>query len=299
MPHSHDNRHGIVSMVVSMAAFNVNDTFMKLATASLPATQILALRNLVAVIALLSVVIAWGEVRQLSHSLKPIVLVRGLLEAASSMLFVIALAQLPIATVTAIAISSPLFITALSPAFLGEKVGWRRWCVTVIGLLGVVLITRPGTEGFNGYALFAIGTAIVVAFRDLLTRKIAPTVPSHAVTATATASVMLVAMALGLVEMATGENPWQALDLYTGAFVVFAGIFVVIGNHLVIMAFRGGEVSVVSPFRYSVMVWAMLGGMFIFGDRPDAWSLAGIALIIGSGLFTLHRETAPTRDQPL
>jgi drug/metabolite transporter (DMT)-like permease len=284
-----ENRRGILGMLVAMALFSANDALLKLASASLPPGQIMAVRGLFATMIALAIVAAAGHTRVLGKLASPFVLLRAGLESAVAFLFITSLAHLPIATITAIAQSTPILMS-LAMVLLGlEKVGWRSWASILAGFLGVLVIVRPGPEGFDVYALLAIGVAAMVAARDIATRFVPADVPTPVITLSTTSAVGVAGLVVGIAE---GWPPLAAREL---AYIGAAAVLVTLGNFAVIVAFRGTEVSVVSPFRYSVILWAVLSGLIVFGEWPDTLAFVGIALIVGSGVYTIHREQVRQR----
>jgi drug/metabolite transporter (DMT)-like permease len=284
-----NNRRGIVAMLLAMCFFIANDTLLKLASASLPPGQIMAVRGLFATTMALCIVAGMGQIGHLKRLGSPFVLLRAALESGVAFLFITSLAHLPLANITAITQSTPILMT-LAMVMLGlERVGWRRWTTIVVGFLGVLVVVRPGAEGFNVYALLALAAAILVAGRDLATRFVPSDVPSTVVTLSTTSAVGLAGVVFGM-----GEA-WQALAVRELAFVVGAAVLVTLGNLGAIVAFRETDVSVVAPFRYSVILWAILSGLVIFGELPDPTAFLGIALIVASGVYMIHREQVRQR----
>lgn len=285
-----DNRRGIVAMLLAMAFFVVNDSLLKLAAATAPVGQIMALRGLFATAIALAIVAAAGELRGLARLVSPAVLGRAGLEAVVAFLFISSLPRLPLAILTAIVQSTPLIMT-LAMVVLGlERVGWRRWSAIIVGFVGVLVIVRPGAEGFDIFALVAVAVALLVAARDLATRFVPSDVPSSVVALASTASVGLAGLLAGL-----GED-WPALAMRELSYIGGAAVLVTLGNLANIVAFRGTDVSVVSPFRYSVILWAILLGLVIFGELPEPSAFLGIALIVASGVYTIHREHVRRRE---
>jgi drug/metabolite transporter (DMT)-like permease len=278
------NRNGVAAMVTAMAVFVVQDTFVKLAATAWPTAQVLVVRGAFACVLALLLVRALGHLRDLRLLASPPVLFRSAVEALLAVLFISALAALPIAEITAILLVSPLLITAGSALVLKESVGWRRWLAVATGLAGMLLVVRPGGAEFGLASAFAVASAFLVAVRDLFTRVIGAEVPSPIL---AQGSAIGTVVAGALLSLAT---PWAAFDQAALGYLALAAVFVVAGNYTIILAFRLAETSLVSPFRYTVIVWAALAGYLVFGETPDGWALSGIALIIGSGLYTLHRE---------
>jgi drug/metabolite transporter (DMT)-like permease len=284
------NRRGILAMLTAMTLFTGNDTLTKIATESLPPGQIMAVRGAFSLLLTLSIMVAMGEARHLKELKSPIVAGRGLLEAAVALTFLTALGHLQLANITAILQATPIIITVLTVILGLESVRWRRWAAIVIGFAGVLLIVKPSPSGFNLYAGLALFSAALVAVRDLATRAIASHIPTVLVTLSTTVTVTLLGCALSL-----GED-WQPLTSALWLQLAGAAILVTLGNLAIIKAFRLGELSVVSPFRYSVILTSLLSGFIVFGELPDLVSVLGIILIVSSGLYTIHREQVRLRQ---
>ena len=213
-------------------------------------------------------------------------LLRTAFELGATLTFFSALARIDFAAASSIMQSLPLAVTLGAAVLFREPVGWRRWSAIIVGFLGVLLIIRPGPEGFAPAALFAVAAVCFTACRDLTTRRIAADIPTLSVTLFTSFVVMIVGFAL-IVPMGGWHTPsvtnWITLALTS--LTVFAGY------QAVILAMRGGEISFVAPFRYTSLIWALLIGIFVFGERPGASVLAGAALVICSGLYTFYRES--------
>jgi drug/metabolite transporter (DMT)-like permease len=191
---------------------------------------------------------------------------------------------MPIADATAILQFTPLAITAGAALFLGAPVGWRRWLATLLGLAGVLVIVRPFGEGFNPYSALALCAVVFVAARDLLVRRVSPTVPALVV-ATASAAAVTAA-SLGLAAFETWQVPSaSALLLLAGAGVGLVG-----GYYWIIVAMRSGDIAVVAPFRYAIILYAVLAGFLVWGEMPDGATWLGVAIVIAAGLYTFLRE---------
>jgi len=244
----------------------------------------MAVRGVFAVVMAFGFLVASKEFGALHLVRSRLVMVRAALEATVSFLFITSLAVLPLADITAIVQSTPIILTFLAVVLGIERVGWRRWSAIICGFAGVLLIVKPKASGLDTYALIAFATAALIAWRDLVTRSIGAHVPSIVITVSTTFAVAVTGFVVGLGEI------WRPLDLYAIGLLFAAAVLVTLGNFTVVMAFRGTDVSVVSPFRYSNVPLAILLGFFVFGELPDAMSFAGIALIIASGLYTIHRE---------
>lgn len=279
-----DNRRGILFMLAAVTLFVCNDTLMKLAREVYPTGQALTLRALFAVVMGVALVFAARENDRLAMALKPRVVLRGLLEAGSALTFGWSLGLLPLATITAINMASPLLIVVLAVALRIEIVGWRRTLALIIGFIGVLIVVRPGANSFGPATIVALISVILTAGRDLATRMIGPEVPSTVVSLTTTVLVGLLAAGFGLTE--TWLPFWRRETLY----VLMASLLVTAATFCIISAFRRSDVSVVSQYRYAVIAIAALIGYLVWGDIPDGLAFAGIALIVGSGLYTMHRQ---------
>ena len=283
------NRLGIQAMIASQAFFSVSDVMVKLATASLPAGEIMALRGLFGtsiVIALFFFTGAHLQWRALAH---PMVALRAIIEGVIAVMFVNAIGKMQMGNYTAILLASPLIITALAALLFKAKVGWRRWSAIAIGFGGVLCVAQPTATGIDTATWLAIGLAFLVAIRDLVTRGVPGHVPSMLVTLATSA----VTTGIGIA-MTAGGN-YVAPDGGTVARLAIAAVAVSLANLLVIMATRKADVAVVAPFRFSVMPFALLSGFFVWGNVPDRLAILGIVLITGSGLYAIHRERMQTQ----
>ena len=279
------NLKGILAMCAAMALFVANDTLVKLATVHVAAHQILFLRGIFASAFVLIAVFWTGMWRHWKEMANRLLLLRCLLEVFVAYTFILALGVLAIADLTAILLLSPLIITAISALALKETVRWRRWLAVILGFAGMLLVVKPGGSGFQAAALLGVVSTIGVAFRDLVTRHLADTLPTLLV---ATAGILSLTAFGGLLSLGL---PWQPLDSHVILLLAGAALTVLLGNVAIIMAFRDVDASAVSPLRYTVIVWAVLAGIVIFGDIPEPTAWLGILLIVGSGLYTLYRET--------
>jgi drug/metabolite transporter (DMT)-like permease len=278
------NIRGIIAMCLAMAFFVANDIFVKLAAASWPVHQIMAIRGVMASSLVLGYIFYMRQQGQMRELLHPLVILRGICESLVAFAFITALVSMPLADITSILMISPLLITIAGAFFLGEDVRWRRWLAITVGFVGMLLIVRPGGADFNFATLLAIISAFGVAARDLITRAMPSTVPSLMVTLSSTVAVMLAGIALSVVK------PLAAYEAIAFYHCVGAALTVALGNYATVMAFRNVEVSVVAPYRYTLIIWAVLGGYLVFGNSPAPIAWLGIFLIIGSGIYTMNRE---------
>lgn len=281
-----DNTRGALLMALAMASFTVNDAFTKSVTPYINIGQILFVRGVMTCVLVYVIARHMGALRPLKTMLRPVILMRCLCEISASILYLKALSMMQFANVAAIMQSLPLAVTLGAALFLKEPVGWRRWTAILVGFLGVLVILRPGPEGFTSGALLVLGAMFVTAGRDLLTRRMYADVPSMAVTMTTTVVNTLFGAALII-----PFGGWQPMDTYVWSHLVAAAFLVVIGYQAVITAMRSGDISFVAPFRYTSMIWAFSIGFFFFGDHLDVWTLSGTAIIVASGLYTFYRES--------
>jgi drug/metabolite transporter (DMT)-like permease len=282
-----DNMRGILAMLACCLFFILNDTCVKAAGATMPLGQIIVLRGIVSTV----VIVAMAGRLGLLPSVPALVADRRILlrttgEVGATVLYLTALLEMPIANISSIAQATPLAITAAGAIFLGERVGWRRWTAVTVGFIGILIIVRPGTEGFNAWALVALGSVLLVTLRDVTTRIIPATIPVAAITVVTSVSVMLsgVAYTLALGERWHWPTPAELL------LVVGSGAFLLLGFVTVIVAMRHGDISVVAPFRYAFIPYAIAIGWLVWGDIPDAMTLVGIAVVVLTGIYTFYRE---------
>jgi drug/metabolite transporter (DMT)-like permease len=287
-----NNLRGILLMVAAMAGFSVEDALIKAAAASVPVGQILMLLGI-------GGAVIFGTLARLQGArlLTPVVfsrpvLLRNAAEMLGTMTFVNAIALLPLSTVTAILQATPLAVTLGAALFLGAEVGWRRWTAILLGFAGVLIIVRPGAEGVEAGALLAVAGVFFLAARDLATRATPASVPSTVIATYGFASV-IPAGAILLAFSGGAMMPEPRAGLLIAAALVI-GVF---AYYAIIAAMRVGEIAVVTPFRYTRLLFAVGIGMAVFGERPDALTYVGAALVIGSGLYTLLREARLPRRQ--
>ena len=273
-------------MVLAMLGFAIEDMFIKQMAGALPVGQIIAVLGFGGALVFAVVIRAQGRRVWDGEALHPLVLTRNALEIGGTVCFVTALARVDISTASAILQATPLAVTLGAALFLGESVGWRRWLAIAVGFAGVLLIVRPGTARFDPDALFAIGAVIGLGGRDLVTRAVPRGISSMKLSTYAFAALVPTGIVLMLVQ---GEGPVtpDRADTIRLVAAVFLGMA---AYSAIVAATRIGDLSVVSPFRYTRLVFALVIGALAFGERPDGVTLAGAALIVCSGLYTLWRE---------
>ncbi len=281
-----DNLRGAAWMTAAMLIFAIEDMFIKLLADALPTWQIILILGIGG---LFPFAIALRVQRQPLFdraALSPAVMMRNIGEILGTLGFVTALSLIPISTASAVLQATPLAVTLGAALFLSEKVGWRRWSAILVGFVGVLLIIRPGMEGFDIYSLFALQGVVGLAIRDLATRRIPKTVSTSQLGVWAFMSLIPAALLLGLVLDTPPVRP-SVRDWSYIAIIVPLGVM---AYYAIVEAMRVGEVSFVTPFRYSRILFALVIGMVVFAERPDALMLIGAALVVASGLFTLWRE---------
>ena len=275
--------HGIMLMTAGCALLTVNDSIMKSLTAGYPTGETIFVRGLFVVVAIALLVVRGGGLQTLRVTNVRGQLLRAALLAGSMFLFVTSLRFLPLADAVALTFAGPLILTAAAPWALGERVGWRRRCAVAAGFVGVLIMLAPGKEGLRWAAFLPLGTALFEAARDIVTRRLVATESSLSLTACSLGFVTLCALA-------TAGHGWRPMGAGDIGLLALAGCCVSVAFILMTEAFRHAEASLVAPFRYSSVLWAMLIGAIAFGDWPSPAMLAGACLVVGSGLYILHRE---------
>ena len=281
-----NNLHGILLVIAAMAGFTIEDMVIKQLSRTLPVGQILILIGLGSGLIFAALSTARRQSVLARAAWRPIFLARALAEATAAMAFVTALSLVDISVVAAVFQTTPLVITMGAALFLGEEVGWRRWSAICVGFAGVLLIIRPGLAGFEPAALFVLISVGAVAARDLMTRRIDIAVSSTVVSFQGFAA----AVPAGAVLLWLSGAPAAAMSLADMGMLAGAVVFGAAAYFAIVRAMRIGESSVVTPFRYTRLLFSLAVGVLVFGERPDTLTLLGAALIIGSGLYTFLRE---------
>ena len=293
-PQSFDNGRGIAAMVLAMGCFVASDSLVKVVGRDINLGQVLLIRGLIASMLVLGAACAFGWLGALwatiSGPLRGRLALRTLTEVGATMCFFTGMLRLPFADNAAIGQLAPLAVTAGAAVFLGERVGWRRWLATLIGFLGVLVIVKPGTSAFDWAALWTLASVGFIAARDLLTVRISASVPSHHI-ASITAFGLTIA-SLGLVAV----QPWRQVAGEHVAILALAAIGALFAFNALVVGMRAGEISVVGPFRYTVIIFSVLIGWFAFREPLSASTIAGIVIIMAAGLYTIHREQVRKRE---
>lgn len=287
-----DNLRGILAMVAANLTFLLNDTQVKLAGDQLPIGEIVFLRGLFASLLIGGLVIYFGLYRYVRALLHSTIVWRTIGEICATLLFLTALLHMPIADITAILQVIPLMTTAAGAIFLAEAVGWRRWTAIAIGFVGVLIVLRPGGDAFNVFGLLAFGSMFFVTMRDMVTRVMPAGMPTLLVAGLTSVVVSITGAGIGL-----GED-WIVPDITALALLVGSAVFITIGYYTAIIAMRHGDIAVTAPFRYTVIVWAIIVGYLVWGDVPDLPMLVGTAIIIATGIYTFYRERSLALSRP-
>lgn len=281
-----DNLRGALLMVAAMAGFAIEDMFIKLTADALPVGQIIAMLGLGGGIIFAVVLRAQGKALWSSDMANLPILLRGLGEITGTLGFVTAIALTPISSASAILQATPLAVTLGAALFLREPVGWRRWSAIAVGFAGVLLIIRPGLEGFDARSLFAVLGVVGLALRDLATRRVPPGTSSMQLSFLA----FVVLVPAGILLMIFAATPAVLPDGLQAIYLAGAVTIGVFAYYGIVAAMRVGEVSFVTPFRYSRMLFALIVGIVVFAESPDRLTLLGAAVIVASGIYTVWRE---------
>ncbi|MCI2394904.1 DMT family transporter [Aliiroseovarius sediminis] len=280
-----DNMKGAALMTVSTAAYTLNDASMKALAGHMPLPQVVFLRGVLTCLLLCALGMA---LRSLTFRLErrewKLMLSRSLAEAGATYCLLNALFNMPIANVTAVLQALPLTVALAAWAFVGEPLGRQRLAAILVGFIGVILIVKPGGDGFNAWSIYALIAVGFVTARDILVRKMSSRTPSMTV---AFVTAVAVTFAFGVASLGV---EWAPVDSRSGLFLSLAAVFIIVGYLFGIMVMRVGDIGFVAPFRYTGLIWALLLGLVFFGEWPDTMTFAGACIVVAMGLFTLLRE---------
>jgi S-adenosylmethionine uptake transporter len=266
-------------------AYVLNDAIMKLLFADIDFFQAIFLRGLVSLPPLLILALMTKNfLQKYSTKNKRLMGIRILAEIGTTVTFLTALKYMPLANVTAILQSLPLAITMAAAIFLGEKVGWRRWSAILIGFTGVLIIVRPGLVGFSSYSLLALAAVLLLTVREISTRKLDSNIPTVTVAfSTALGSTIFAAL------MLIGRD-WTEVYIASWLLIITAAVSVTVATLLSVVAMRTGDISFVSPFRYTSLIGAIGLGILFFGEWPDGVTFMGACIIVFAGIYSIYRE---------
>lgn len=279
------NLRAIFLMVSAMALFAIEDTLIKLAYTNISVGQILFILSGTGFLTFALVARIRRERLFTKSLLERPMLLRNVSDVVGAMFFVPALTLMPLSNVSAILQATPLVVTCGAALFLGDPVGWRRWTAILIGFAGVLIIVRPGMEGFNYASIFALIGVLGISARDLVTRKIQIYTSTIAVSASA-----YLAMTIPSFFLMMFQGGWQPVGSEAAWYLFLACVVGPFAYFIITLALRLGESSAVAPFRYARLICAMVLGAIVFGERPDFWMYVGSALIIFSGIYAIYRE---------
>lgn len=301
---SRSTLYGALSVLIAVLCFSVNDTTIKFLSGGYALHQIVLIRSIIGLGILLAVLMPLeGSWRLLKTNNLGLHLIRGFCVVTANMTFFIALAVLPLADAIAVFFISPLLITAFSVLFLGEKAGIHRWGAVAVGLVGVVIMLRPGTESFNLTMTLPLFSATAYAALHVLTRKIGLAESAVTMTFYMQLTFIVTCIVIGLM-LGHGRwdgqgpeifhfllRPWGIPPMADWWLFVLIGMASGFGGYFISQGYRLAEASVVAPLEYVAMPISVFAGLFIFGEWPDPVAWIGITLIIGAGLYVFWRET--------
>ena len=287
-----DNRRGILAMSLAMAMFIANDALVKQVSASLPGPQLIFIRGVMATVLIAIMAQLMGHLQNWRLMRNRRLWQRGAIDAASSLTYLTALFHLPLGNATAINLASPLFITVFAIYFFKEHVSFQRGAFILLGFGGVLLVVQPASEGFNVYGVICVIATLLHATRDTLTRAIGLHIPVLLITLSTAISV---AMGAGAVTL---TQTWVPVSNTVFFMLLLASAFLSSAYYLLILAMRAGEMSLVAPFRYSGLIFALLIGYVAWGEIPNLMAWVGIFLLVVSGLMILREENRKTQTAP-
>lgn len=283
--HMKNNLTGSLWMVLSMAAFALEDMFLKLAAKAIPLGQVLVLFGICGT--LIFAVIAKTNNEKLyteavsSGAMK----IRAFFEVCGRLFYILAVTLTPLSSATAILQATPLVVVSGAALIFGEQVGWRRWSAIIIGLIGVMIIIQPGTESFSPLSILAVIGMLGLAGRDLASRAAPASLSSSILGFYGFLCVIIAGIIFSLFDGKSYIVPDQAHAIYL-ACAIFIGIFAYAS---LMKAMRTGDVSAVTPFRYTRLIFGITLGLLFFGETLSLSMIAGCILIVFSGLFILWR----------
>lgn len=279
-----DNLRGAGFMVASMAGFAIEDIFLKSAVAHAPMGQVLIPFGLIGILFFRMLCRRQGVPAFPRSLLSPGMILRSAFEIAGRLFYALAIALTTVSSASAILQATPLLVVAGAAVIFGEKVGWARWAAVFVGFAGVLVILRPGVEGFTALSLLAVAGMIGFAGRDLATRAAPPAMTNAQL---GVAGFIMLTLA-GAVMLPFQGGPVE-MPVQGAAFTLGAAVFGIAGYYFLTIAMRTGDVSSVTPFRYTRLVFALILSVLFLGERPDALTLIGAAMVVGSGLVALTR----------
>ena len=278
---------GIAYTVLALLLLTLGDAATKWLGGTLPVWQIVCLRAVFIFIPVAIVTMRTGGLQTLRvRDIRGLGL-RIFFYIGSTTLIATSMILLPLADAATLLFAGPLFVTALAKPMLGEHIGWRRWAAVCFGFVGVVIMLRPTPDAIQPLAAVPVVAALFSSLRDIATRRISATESTSAIMVWST-------LALVIVGAMTIPFGWVAITGFDLALLALAGILGGVAHILMVEAFRVAEAALVSPFKYSAVLWAVALGYVIWGTVPDTFIIVGGIFVIVSGLYILHRETMRT-----
>jgi drug/metabolite transporter (DMT)-like permease len=287
------NLRGIGATLVATGAFVANDSCMKLALSDAPPFQVLVMRGIAACLWCLPLLLILGHGRDLPKTFNPWVVLRSLCESVAILFFILGLAQLPIADLTAMVQVTPFLVLVAVRLIWGERIGGWRMALIAVGITGALLVAQPGGAAASPFAIFGFLTAVGAAGRDIVTRKVPSGTPALIVTFSTLLIVLLSAVVFSL------AFETQVAPTFRHVWLMgIAGLFLMFGHLFIYLAFRLAPARVVTPFFYSFMIWAGLSGVVLFNEFPNGLALAGMGLILLAGLGVVLMEGRTRQGDP-
>jgi drug/metabolite transporter (DMT)-like permease len=271
-------------MVLAMGSFVTNDTLIKLVGQSLPVGEIILVRGFIAMLLIAFICYRQGLIAELPHIGNRTVILRACLDLVSTIAFVTALMHMQIANLTAVMQAVPLAVALLSMVFLKERVGWRRMSAIIFGFIGVLMIVKPSLASFNVYEILALLIVFTVAVRDIITKRIPARIHTFVIALANAGFVTAGGALLCIWDGFKWPEAWQV------GLLALAAVFLSSGYLFMVATLRLGDLSGTAPFRYSIMVFAIISGVAVFGEFPDWIAGLGMVLIVATGLYAAHRE---------
>jgi drug/metabolite transporter (DMT)-like permease len=287
-------------MIAAGVCFACNDICIKLAVGAMPTPEVMVIRGVSAAAISLVLVLAVHGAASLSTLGNRNVVLRSVLEATVGAGLITAFAVMPIASVNAILQIGPFFAMIIGIFLFREAIGWRRWAAAFVAFTGVLCIIQPAGSSFNVASILVLVLALLMVLRDMQSRIIGLSAPPFVVPLGTAIAGIAVAFILTPILQPFGLRSWGSWvvpDGFSLFVALFASVFLVGAHTLAFLAFRSGDMSVVAPFRYVYLLWAVIGGAVVFGDFPNTLSLLGMALVVLAGIYLLHRERIRAKNE--
>jgi drug/metabolite transporter (DMT)-like permease len=291
---THHPLRGPLFMVVATASYVINDTFMKLATSGLPPYEVLFLRGVAASLIGIPLMLALGYGNKVKLLVERRVLARNLAEMVAILCYIVALAHMPIADASALGQITPLIVLLGASILFREKIGGVRMALIGCGFIGALMVAQPTMQGISIYAVLALANAVLCAVRDIAGRRIDAEVPGMIV---AMSAVFVVLVGAGAMHLLTEQ--WVMPGVRELLLLLGSGFFLIFGHFFIFMAYRVGPTGVVAPFYYFFTLWAVISGLVVFQQFPNPLAIAGILLVVFSGLTIVLLDNRKRRQIPV